>query len=121
MRRLAVGIVALASAGLLVLACSAPPDDAGADGVTGDDQNLEELPCAPLATLRCRPGYTSISLLNCPSGEGRCTAGGGCALASTQRCVAGYAPTSNHCKSKNAVRCAPVDAGLDAAKDAHRD
>jgi hypothetical protein len=124
MRRLALalGLVVAAAA----VACSASQDDGA---VTGDDQNIEEMPCAPFDTITCHPGYHTISLLGCPKGQGRCSVDA-CEPSATLRCVDGYAPTSTHCKGKSSARCAPVnekadggagDAGHDASRDAPAD
>lgn len=116
MRRLA--FLLLASVAAVGVACSASQDDGA---VTGDDQNIEEMPCKPLDTIACSPGYHTISLLNCPKGEGRCSIDA-CEPSATLRCVDGYRPTSTYCKGKSAARCAPVDAGAhDASADARRD
>ncbi len=112
-------LTAVVSLAFAFAACASAHDA----GVTGDDMNVEDAPCKALTSLTCRPGVTAISLLNCPSGEGRCSGGGGgCELATTVRCLPGYAATSTHCKGTNAVRCAPVDTGgADAGHDARGD
>ena len=118
--RLGLFVVLLGGLAGAVAACASasPPDD---HAVNGDDQEITEAPCEPIATLRCRAGYHTISTARCDNeGEGRCAADG-CEAEDTLRCVSGWKPTTAMCKSTPNVkyaRCAAADAGEAGAADA---
>lgn len=120
--RLFLGMLA---AGALV-ACTAFSDAEVSDqGTQGDDQNLEQMPCKPIASLVCAAGYHTISTLNCDDDMGRCVSDG-CAPETTFECAKGYVKTNKFCNGAHAARCTKPDAGAgdgggDASKDATRD
>lgn len=103
-------------------ACTAFSDAEVSDkGTQGDDQNLEEMPCKPIAELRCAAGYHTISTLNCDDEMGRCIADG-CAPESTFECTKGYVKSNKFCSGARASRCTKPDGGAgDGGSDASKD
>jgi hypothetical protein len=106
--------------GLAIVACSGAPDD---NAATGNDQNIEEVPCRPAAEVVCHTGEHTISTAACGPGLARCMTDG-CEAPTLFHCTAGYVVTTASCKGKTA-RCTSAgtlaDAGHDAAHDARKD
>ncbi len=118
MRRLALVLALLG--GAAACASASEPDD---HAVNGADQEITEAPCEPIASLKCRAGYHTISTARCDGeGTGRCVADS-CEPQATLHCVSGWKPTTTACKSPSGTkyaRCAAADAGAHDGGDAAR-